>query len=278
MYSLYCRVANCNNDRLLLSGLVSYEVVMSYIYLVLSRMKLSYDTDSKALKKIKLPFDQSKKIFKVSNMEKLQLAVDTAVDASKPELRSNWKTFLSHYVKAIEILTRSVDYVPGDIDTLEGHIDEAYRQLIAVAGIQGITNYFHYFGSGHILWLTRIHGNLWRFRNEGVEGLNGTLSLRYNKFNNKGGNKGSNKNKTEKPNRKCWAFEVLGSWMARLCMWQLRLGMPIFDDDSSLLDKPKREVKWRTGRRIKYRATPVDILSESEDDDSYNSAFTTDSE
>jgi hypothetical protein len=185
---------------------------------------------------------------------------------------------LSHYVKAIEILTRSVDYVPGDIDTLEGHIDKAYRQLIAVAGIQGITNYFHYFGSGHILWLTRIHGNLWRYRNEGVEGLNGTLSLRYNKFNNKGGNKGSNKNKTEKPNRKCWAFEVLGSWMARLCMWQLRLGMPIFDDDSSLLDKRKREVKWRTGRRIKYRATPVDILSESEDDDSYNSAFTTDSE
>ena len=59
------------------------------------------DTDSKALKKIKLPFDQSKKIFKVSNIEKLQLAVDTAVDASKPELRSNWKTFLSHYVKAI---------------------------------------------------------------------------------------------------------------------------------------------------------------------------------
>ena len=54
--------------------------------------------------------------------------------------------------------------------------------------------------------------------------------------------------------------------------------MPIFDDDSSLLDKPKREVKWRTGRRIKYRATPVDILSESEDGDSYNSEFTTDSE
>jgi hypothetical protein len=30
-YSLYCRVVNCNNDRLLLSGLVSYGVVMSYI-------------------------------------------------------------------------------------------------------------------------------------------------------------------------------------------------------------------------------------------------------
>jgi hypothetical protein len=172
------------------------------------------------LKKIKLPFDQSKNIFKVTNIDKLKLAVDIAVDASKPDLRSNWKIFLTHYVKAIEILTKSVDYERGDIETVEGHIDEAYRQLIAVAGIQGITNYFHYFGSGHIVWLTRIHGNIWRYRNEGVEGLNGTLSLRYNKFNNKGGNKGSNKNKTEKPDRKCWAFEVLGSWMSRLCMWQ----------------------------------------------------------
>ncbi len=54
--------------------------------------------------------------------------------------------------------------------------------------------------------------------------------------------------------------------------------MKIFDDDLSLLDKPKREVKWRTGRRIKYLAVPVDILSESADDDCYNSEYTTDSD
>jgi hypothetical protein len=66
--------------------------------------------------------------------------------------------------------------------------------------------------------------------------------------------------------------------MARLCMRQLRLGMKIFDDDLSLLDKPKREVEWRTGRRIKYLATPVHILSESENDDCYNSEYTTETE
>jgi hypothetical protein len=67
--------------------------------------------------------------------------------------------------------------------------------------------------------------------------------------------------------------------MARLCMWQLRLGLKVFDDDLSLLlDKPKREVEWRTGRRIKYRDIKVDRLSEVEAVDCYNNEYTTDIE
>ena len=41
--------------------------------------------------------------------------------------------------------------------------------------------------------------------NEGVESMNGVLSLRYNKFKNRGGNKGSN---LDGNNDKCDAFEV----------------------------------------------------------------------
>ena len=55
-------------------------------------------------------------------------------------------------------------------------------KLLEIAGIEGLTNYFHYFGSGHIIWMTRIHGNLWRHRNEGVEGMNGVLSLRVKSY------------------------------------------------------------------------------------------------
>ena len=209
------------------------------------------DTNSKALQNIKLPYDQSKKIFKVSQLCSLHLAVDIAVDETKAELRKDWKFFLTEYVGAIAYLTRSTDFEPSDMDKLEAHIDAAYTTLIAIAGMEGVTNYFHYLGSGHIMWMTRLHGNLWRFRNEGVEGLNGTLSLRYNKFNNKGGNKGSSKDQINKPNGKCWAFEVLGSWMARLCMWQLGLGMKLFEDDVTL-EADMKVVLWRTGRRIKY--------------------------
>jgi hypothetical protein len=152
-------------------------------------------------------------------------------------------------VRAIELLTCSVDYQPGDIEIIEGHIDRAYGKLLEIAGIEGCTNYFHYFGSGHIVWLSRIYGNLWRYRNEGVEGMNGILSLRYNKFNNRGGNKGSNKDGN---NEKCEAFEVLGSWMSRLIMWQLGIADRLFLQDKEDLSEEKI-VLWRTGRRILYK-------------------------
>ena len=210
--------------------------------------------NTKSLKKIALPLDQSKKIFKVEQLEVLKRAVHIAVPSSKPELRTRWVDFLREYVHAIELMTKSVDYEPGDIDTLEGYIDRAYAKLLQIAGIEGLTNYFHYFGSGHIIWMTRIHGNLWRHRNEGVEGMNGVLSLRYNKFHNRGGNKGRSKDGV---NAKCEAFEVLGSWMSRLIMWQLGLGEKIFaaEDESQSDDKI---VLWRTGRRILYQTSNKD--------------------
>ena len=43
---------------------------------------------TKALKKIKLPFDQSKKIFKPEKLDGLKLTVDIAVGADRPEQRT----------------------------------------------------------------------------------------------------------------------------------------------------------------------------------------------
>ncbi len=82
----------------------------------------------------------------------------------------------------VETLTKSEDYATADIDALELRIEKCYGSLMKIAGMKGCTNYFHLLGSA------RIYGNLRRMRNEGVEGQNGTLSLRYNKFNNRGGN------------------------------------------------------------------------------------------
>ncbi len=60
---------------------------------------------TKALQKIKLPFDQSKKIFKPENLDGLKLAVDIAVGADRLEHRTNWKEFLSLYVSIMNTLS-----------------------------------------------------------------------------------------------------------------------------------------------------------------------------
>jgi len=185
--------------------------------------------NSKALKKIKLPFDQSKRIFKLENLVPLQGCVDLAVSEARPDHRAAWKIFIEDYTHMIEMLTRSIDFDENDIDALEMRIEKCYTMLVKISGMKGCTNYFHYLGSGHIIWLTKRYGNLWRWRNEGVEGKNSTLSLRYNKFNNRGGNKGNYKDKELQ--QKCFPFQVLGAWMARLTMWQLGLGDALFEAD-----------------------------------------------
>jgi hypothetical protein len=188
--------------------------------------------NTKQLKKIKLPFDQSKKIFNAAQLPKLRCAVDIAVPATRGEHRADWKLMLEYYVSVIGKLTTSEDFSTEDVDELEREIDKFYVMFLKVAGLNGVTNYFHYLGSGHIVWLTRRYGNLWRWRCEGVESQNGTLSLRYNKFNNRGGNKGNTKDKTIKS--KCQPFQVLGSWMARLTMWQLGLGEAVFEGETDI--------------------------------------------
>jgi hypothetical protein len=123
-------------------------------------------------------------------------------------------------------LTMSEDYTSEDMATLDVTITKCYAALMKVAGMKACTNYFHLLGSGHVMRLTRRYGNLWRWRNEGAEGQNCVLSLRYNKFNNRGGNKANSANKDIK--EKCFPFQVLGAWMARLTMWQLGLGEALF--------------------------------------------------
>ena len=141
-------------------------------------------------------------------MDSLRRAVEVAVPSSREEHRKAWMQFLEDYVHVIAGLTQSVEFTADELKALEIRIDNCYRTLLEVAGIKACTNYFHYLGSGHIVWLTKKYGNLWRFRNEGAESQNGTLSLRYNKFNNRGGNKGNNKDKAK--NEKCHPFQVLG--------------------------------------------------------------------
>ena len=74
-----------------------------------------------------------------------------------------------------------------------------------------VTNYFHVLGAGHITWLSRKYGNLWRYRNEGVEAFNGVVSTRHNRMNNFGGHKGN------KAGDKLEKFEVLGKWKDGKC-------------------------------------------------------------
>jgi hypothetical protein len=111
------------------------------------------------------------------------------------------------------------DYRRGEVDELERRCNKMYTSLVSKAGgIEGVTNYFHYIGSGHVVWMCRLYGNLWRYRNEGVEAFNKIVSLRHNRHN---GNGGAKRTREGAATELCPEFWSFGQWLGRWSMWQL---------------------------------------------------------
>ena len=188
--------------------------------------------NTKVLEKIKLPYDQSRKIFAIEQLPRLRELVHIAVPPSEDKRREEWMNFLYHYVHVNEKLHSTLEYTEEDIADLQTHIDATYCLLVtSIGGAEhGVTNYFHYLGSGHVMWMIKRYGNLWRFCNEGVESLNSLASKRYNGFNNKGGHKATCKDAAK---QNCLPFEVLGSWLARLSMWHIGTADTMFSVEST---------------------------------------------
>ena len=117
------------------------------------------------------------------------------------------------------------EYAEGELEQMQQYADTAFNLLkTKIAGKKGITNYFHEFGSGHFLQMSRLWKNLARYRNEGAEAKNGDLTQIYLRHSNKGGFKGNNEKK--KKNEESYVKEIagkiegVGKWCARMYMWQ----------------------------------------------------------
>ena len=199
-------------------------------------VKMEEDNSSK-VQKIKMHWDHSKHIFKTEHMSDLKKIIRLAI---APAQQGDWMLFMVQYVQCIDLMTVSRDYTDEDLSLLERYCDETWRLLISFCGGDAaVTNYFHYIGSGHVVWMCSMYGNLWRYRNEGVEAFNKILSRRYNMFNSQG-NKGR-KLKTEGGNQ-VQPFEVLGKWLGRYVMWQLEFANNLFIAEGCKLGPS--EIAW----------------------------------
>ena len=217
------------------------------------------DTDKRGNAKLlpfKMNYDTSKKLFHLNTLPRLYELIDIAVVI--PSDNDNWRAFIVSYLNCLAKITTNVEYTPADVDELDVLCKKMYHLLVTtIGGLEGCTNYFHIIGSGHVVWMAREYGNLWRYRNEGVEAFNKIVSLRYNKFNKRGG---YNKTRRGQVRQKCNEFWSLGQWLGRWSMWHL-----------GYADSMKHE----------HHSTGLDdVISESgvETDDTYNVAEDSDSD
>jgi hypothetical protein len=245
---------------------------MAVIIRRLGRLKdtwsFKWNTKSNCVEKVKMHWDQSKRIFTARHTDGLRELVRLAVPLDE---QANWDIFLKQYIEFIDLLTVSRDYTPGDIELLDKASNETYRLLIThCGGKDAVTNYFHYIGAGHVTWMCRAYGNIWRYRNEGVEAYNKVLSKRANMFNSSG-NRG---NVSGKGN--VFPFEVLGKWMSRYAMWQLDFANDLFATSGTLLGIPQicydvTEELWEYKSDVESDSDDEQYISDNDDCSEYAS-------
>jgi hypothetical protein len=64
------------------------------------------------------------------------------------------------------------------------------EKWIALVGCEGITNYIHMLGSGHVRYYLTVHRNLYKFSQQNWESLNEKMKITYFRSTQRGGHYG----------------------------------------------------------------------------------------
>ena len=110
--------------------------------------------------------------------------------------REDWLELMEYYNPAIELLQKPTDFTDDEIEEFQTLIDSFYEKWIKMVGTEGITNYVHMLGSGHICYYLQQHRNLYKFSQQNWESLNEKMKTTYFRSTQRGGNYGKTHQKT----------------------------------------------------------------------------------
>jgi len=133
--------------------------------------------------------------------------LDIIIEHSWPEhdhaTKSKLIIAITNYRKAMELLTVHRELDEEEIEQFQDYVDDFYEIWIEVFGDEGITNYIHMLGSGHILYFMKKYGCLYLYSQQGWESLNNTIQAFIHQNAQRGGH-GSGEGK-----RKSYIFPLI---------------------------------------------------------------------
>lgn len=115
---------------------------------------------------------------------------------------------ISHYNQMFVMIRKKDDFTDEEILEYQKLADYFYHEWIQLYGREGITNYIHMIGSGHVADFLYQYRNLYRHSQQGWEHLNSFLKVYFFRRTMRGG--GNNGGSKIKP---------LAKWLARRMVW-----------------------------------------------------------
>ena len=81
--------------------------------------------------------------------------------------RQGWKTTISKFHDIISGLQVRHAYSSDKVDAFQNMADDCFISWLDLVGYDGITNYFHMLGAGHVRYYLHQWGNLFHLQTKG---------------------------------------------------------------------------------------------------------------
>ena len=123
-------------------------------------------------------------------------ALDTIVDLCVIDegRKTMWTAALNNYRIAMVLLRQREDFTNTTIASYQPHADKFFQSWILLWNKEGVTNYIHMIGSGHIADYLYKWRNLYRFSQQGWEAMNSFIkTFFFRRTSHGGGVKGVSK-------------------------------------------------------------------------------------
>jgi hypothetical protein len=100
------------------------------------------------------------------------------------------------YHNAIKLLNKHCDQSEDEMDEFQNDADVFFELWVEIFGKQGVTNYVHLIGSGHMLYFLKHYGCLYLYSQQGWQALMGKVQAILH-LNTQRGGKRSGEGKTK---------------------------------------------------------------------------------
>ena len=118
-------------------------------------------------------------------VDSLDVLVDLCV--TDPARASLWTAALNNYRIAMVLLRKREDFTNAEIAAFQSHVDKFFQPWVRLWQVEGITNYIHMMGAGHIAEYLYKWRNLYRYSQQGWEAMNSLVKTFFFRRTNHGG-------------------------------------------------------------------------------------------
>jgi polyhydroxyalkanoate synthesis regulator protein len=132
------------------------------------RLKHSKDSDGQ----LKLESLQVRNQTVRKMLDSIDIIVEDAAGESDDEFKTKMIFAVASFKEAMKILTTHRSLTEEEMERFQDKIDDFYEAWIDLFGEEGITNYIHLLGSGHMLYFLKKYGCLYIYSQQGWEDLN----------------------------------------------------------------------------------------------------------